>query len=723
MEAGEYIEEIDFQKYWLVIRRRWLAATLVFAGTVALAGAYAMTRTDSYEASGKLLFQSDNTPSLTGVGENLGRLEPLTFNNNPLDTKAVIVKSNTIVTEAITTLNLRNDEGELLAPQKVKERISAKGVPGTDVLTVTFTDEDPELSAAVVNELMRLYLEYDVRTNRAEASAARRFLEKELPSAERTVNLAAEALRQFKAENGVVELQAESRVAVENLAELNNQISQVTSELARVRTRSRELAQTLGISADRALDISALNQAPGVQQALTQLQEVESNLARERSRYTSDHPVVQNLELERQGAYGLLQEQVAQVLGAAVEVDPGTLQQGELKQTLMGELVQAEVERLSLGSSIDTLMETRNGYLEWASEFPALEKRQLQLENRLEAAQSTYESLLLRQQEIQLAENQNVGTARILDEANVPEFAAGTSKKLYLAAGGFVGILLAIATAFLLDLIDRTLKTVQEAEAVFGYPLLGVIPKYRLADAGGMAPAEPMEILNTGLYPMVADAYQMLQANLKFVSSDTRVKSFVVTSSVSGEGKTSVAALLAMTIAQTGRRVLLVDGDMRAPAQHHVWGKVNQIGLSHVLVGEGELSEALQPVADNLTLMAAGVTPPNPLALVDSEQMAGLLSELVQRFDAVILDAPPLARAADGAILGKLADGVMLVARPRVVDSGSAAAAKSLLDRSGAMVLGLVANGVDVKTEHEDYVPYTARAMDKKGLRAKAAAE
>jgi len=718
MDAKEYIEEIDFQKYWLVLRRRWLAASLVFTGSMVLAAVYALTRTPVYQATGKLLFQSSATTSLTGVGENLGRLESVDFQNNPLDTQAVILKSDPLIEKAIQALNLQDRTGQLIPTEMIKPGIAIRGLVGTDVLTVTYQSPNPELAEAMVNQLMQSYIEYDIRTNRSEAAIAREFINEELPAAEQAVADAAEALRRFKDQNNIVELQAEASVAVNSLATLDNQISQATAELADVRTRSQELAYQLGMTSDQAVNLSSLSQAPGVQQALADLQEVQTQLASEGSRYTDRHPVVENLQRQEASAYRLLQERVGQVLGQAIEVSPGDLQMGQLKQQLTAELVQTEVNRLSLASRLNSLVQTRNAYLEWNSTFPDLEKRQRQLENRLQAAQTTYETLLLRQQEVQLAENQTVGNASIIEQAKLPQYSVGPSKKLYLAAGGVVGVLLGVAVAFLLDLIDRSLKTVKEAEALFGYPLLGLIPRYRLgaANAGrdDEALIEPLPLLQgPGLYPMVSDAYQMLQANLKFVSSDKRLKTFVITSSVMGEGKSSVSAQLALTISQAGRKVLLVDADMRSPDQHHLWNRVNGIGLSHVLVGEGHLAEALQPVTHKLTLLSAGVTPPNPLALLDSEQMAALLQEFSQRYDSVIIDTPPLAGAADGAILGKMADGVIQVVRPRGVDIASANAAKSLLNRSGAMVLGLVANAVDVRTEHEDYVPYTATRLDK----------
>ena len=459
-----------------------------------------------------------------------------------------------------------------------------------------------------------------------------------------------------------------------------------------------------------AVDINALNQAPGVQQALVELQQIQAQRANEQARYTDRHPVVANLQREEAAAYDLLQERVSQVLGRNANISPGLLQGGPLQQQLITNLVQAEIERLALNSRLDILVNTRDTYLDWNSNFPDLEQQQLQLTNRLAAAQATYETLLARKQEIELVENQQIGNASIIEDAEAPLYPIGRSKKIYVAAGFVVGLFLGVAMAFFLDLIDRSLKTTKEAEQLFGYPMLGLIPRYPIAGdkASAVVPDYP-PLIPEQLSPIVSDAYQMLQANLKFIRSDKTLKTFVVTSSVGGEGKSSVAAQLALSISQSGRRVLLIDADMRAPAQHHVWNLINGIGLSHVLVGEGTLGKALQTIDKNLAVMTAGVTPPNPLALLDSAQMKGLLNTLSHPYEVIIIDTPSLAGTADAAILGKMSDGVIMVVRPRVVDSPRATAAKVLLERSGAPVLGLVANGVNLNAEHEEYVSVIAQ--------------
>ena len=195
----------------------------------------------------------------------------------------------------------------------------------------------------------------------------------------------------------------------------------------------------------------------------------------------------------------------------------------------------------------------------------------------------------------------------------------------------------------------------------------------------------------------------MLQANLEFLRSDKELKVIVVTSSVPQEGKSTLCANLAVAIAQSERRVLLIDADMRQPSQHKIWNLLNQVGLSNVLVGKIETETAIKKVMDNLHILSAGVTPPNPMAILKSQRMTSLLKMFSSIYDFVIIDTPSLNVAADAPILGKMVDGILLVVRPGVVDSASSAAAQEFLEQSGQNVLGMVINGVISKNKAHSY--------------------
>jgi capsular exopolysaccharide synthesis family protein len=708
MESSETLD-LDFKKFWLILKRRWLPAAAVFSCVAAGATVLASLQQPEYAASGKLLFKKTNQTSLTGLNEQIGELDSLAGKSNPLSTEIEIIRSVPFLQKTITALDLKNEKGDPLKPQVLANKIALKNIPLTDVLQLSYESTDPEEAAAVVNKIMSLYIENNVTTNRAEAVAAGEFIAKQLPRTEATVRQAEVALRQFKEQNQVVALDEEAKSAVAVIKQLDGEITDAQAGLADANARSAMLQKQVGMNSREAIATSSLNESEGVQKVLAEFQQIEAELAVQQTRFVDTHPTIQALKDRREALKALLQERVKQSLGTETQVSNGSLQMGEIKQKLTEDFVKSEVERLGIANRLASLSNAQAAYKQRVNILPRLEQQQRELERRLEAAQSTYEILLKKLQEVRVAENQNMGNARIIEFALVPGNASNREKLLILAFGNLAGILLAIATIFILEVSDTSIKTLKQARELFGYTLLGSIPyfgkkvSHRRKNQELSIPELP--VVNIPRSP-ISEAYRMLQANLKFLSSDKALKVIVVTSSVPKEGKSTVSANLAAAMAQLGRRVLLVDADMRHPLQHHIWELTNAAGLSDVIVGQAEFESTVKEVMPKLDVLSAGVIPPNPMALLDSKRMASLIDYFAEHYDFVIIDAPPLVLAADAVTLGKITDGVLLVTRPGVVDSTSAAAAKESLERSGQNVLGLVVNGVILENESDSYFYY-----------------
>ena len=718
MEPVSNFEEINFQKYLLVLQRRWLPAVGVFGVVVTLAFLYTFSLKPTYKAEGSLLIRTNRTASLTGLGENMGRLEPVNSTTSPLDTQVNIITSVPIMEGTIRELDLQDKQGKPLTIAGLTSKLKVEGVKGTDIIQISSTADDPQLAAKVVNKVIEVYIKNNVEANRAEAVSARKFILEQLPGTEVSVKQAESALRKFKEENKVIALQQEASTAVDGIARLETQISQAQAQLVNLAAQSQKLQTQAAIDSQQAVTVTSLSQIPGIQQVLAQRLEAQSQLVVAHTLFQSEHPNVLNLEEKVAALDSLIQKRVQQSVGSNQQVRMGNLQIGELRQKLIADFGHSEVERAGLTRQITKLSNDLSVYKRRANILPRLEQIQRELERKLKAAQTTYEALLTKLQEVQVTENQNIGNARIISLALIPDQPSASRKNLIILGGGVLGVLLGVIAAFTLDLIDSSIKTVKEAREMFQYTLLGVIPsvsrngkKSSFLQKGVDQPISRVIGIDLPQFP-IGDAYQMLQANLKFLSSDQELKTIAVTSSVSKEGKSEVSANLAMAMAQVGRRVLLVDADMRHPTQHHIWGMTNAVGLSNVIVDQVALDLAIHEPIPNLYVLPCGVVPPNPLALLDSQRMAALVNILSRDYDFVIFDTPSLAGIADAAVLGNLADGILLVVRPGVVSFASAHAVKEFLNQSGQKVLGMVVNGVNVKSEPDSYFYYTREQVD-----------
>ncbi|MDF5731732.1 MAG: polysaccharide biosynthesis tyrosine autokinase, partial [Rhizonema sp. PD38] len=512
------------------------------------------------------------------------------------------------------------------------------------------------------------------------------------PDVENRAVAAEAALRRFKEKNSVVALDEEAKTGVERLSELSNQITKAQAALADVKSRSRALQSQLKSNTQQAVALNSLSQSHSVQQVLTEYQKVQDQLVVERTRFQNEHPIIVNLMSKEQALREQLERRVAKTLSSEQVVPEQNLQIGELKQTLTANLVQSEVERLGLENQVEVLRKEFSLFRARLGDIPRLQQRQQQLERQQHVARVTYEEMLKRLQEVQVVENQNVGNARVVSEAIVPKKAISPQILLNLALGGFVGMILAVGTALMLESVDKSVKTVEEANKLLRYPLLATIPLHTQKVTEGSEHHLELPVLNNPFSPVNA-AFEMLVANLGFTVSDKTLKVIVVTSSIPAEGKSYVAANLAVATAQMGRRVLLVDADMRHPRQQQIWQIPNIVGLSNILAGQTELQTTPQEAVINVEVLTSGTIPPNPVALLDSQRMASLITEAARNYDFVIIDTPPLSIFADGMILGKLADGILLVVRSGVVKSTVATATKTLLEQSQQRVLGMVVNG------------------------------
>lgn len=687
--------------YLLVLRRQRMVAGAILGSVLLAAVVLAFVLPPVYETKGQLLFKQPNsTTALVGLDNELGRLSALNNRNSPVDNEAEILLSPPLVRRVIKELSLTGKDGQPLEADDFLKIMKVVNVKGTDILELTYTGYEPALNEKIINQLMGYYLANNVQINRAEAVSARRFIEGQLPKVEANVARAELALRQFRESNRIVDLPEEARSVVGVITSLDNQVAGLKSDVSDAQAQRQALQTRLGLSSQQAVDLSALNRSAGVQEVLTQLQKVQAEKTLQATRYQPEHPTIQGLTRKEAALQTLLTTRIKEVLGKGGRADK--LQLGDLNLRLMESLVTAEVRYLGLSSKLAALSQVGDPYRARAQAIPRLLQGDQVLQRKLLAAQNTYQLLLQKLQEVRVSENQNIGNARIISPGFTTANPVWPSKLVFGVLGLLAGSLLAFIAALVLEARDATIKTVGELRTQFPFPLLGVVPVFPLAPRQNRLPSTlaPVAIVRDQPQSFLSEVFRMIQSNLRFLHPDMRC--FVVTSAVAGEGKSTVSLNLALAMAQLNRRVLLIDTDLRFPSQHLLWSTTNGPGLTHVLMGQIALDQAiLHEIQPGLSLLPAGQVPPNPLALLDGEPMIALLKQCRRDYDVVILDAPPLLDAAEALTLSRLSDSVVLVSRPGVVDFSSAAACRELL--APLRVLGLVINGVVPENEPDSY--------------------
>jgi polysaccharide biosynthesis transport protein len=723
----EHTEEyIDLKQYWLILRRRWLPATLVMGGVTLITAAVTFLQKPVYQAEGQVLLRKDSglasSMNANASSSSLGALEALTQKTNPISTEIEIIKSEPILRRTIQTLQLKDADGKILEQEEFLKLLSVTNAKETDIIKLAYKSTNPQLAMTVVNQLIDLYRERNLSSTRSQASAARKFIESQLPAAENDVKRYELAIRNFKEKSKVISLSDEAKISVENIGDIQKSLTSVEGQLADAQARSQSLRTQLGVSPAQGLAVNAVSQSPAVQKALTEKQENARKLTTLSTELQPSHPTIQNLQKRQTALDSFLKDQVGQVVGqSTTNSSLKTIQSGETQQKLTETLIQTETQRIGLQDQVDLLRNAQVTYRDRLIVLPRLEQIQRELERKLKVAQNTYEALLKKLQEVRIAENQNIGNIETVAQAILPDKPVSPKILLNLAIGTVMGLLLGIGTALLLESLDNSIKTVKEAQAVFDLTVLGTIPALESTEKVNLKSLErPTPKLSVRDNPRsaVSEAYRMLQANLKFLSSDHPARAIAITSSVPQEGKSTTSANLALVLAEMGHRVLIVDSDLRRPSQHQIWELPNSVGLSNILVESGQWAGVVRSENEQLDIITAGVIPPNPVRLIDSQRMASLIEEWRRIYDYVLIDTPPLAVASDALLVAQVADGLLMVARPGVLNSASAETAKAALEKvngseqgksSKVNVLGLVLNGVIPENEPDSYYYYNAK--------------
>jgi polysaccharide biosynthesis transport protein len=334
-------------------------------------------------------------------------------------------------------------------------------------------------------------------------------------------------------------------------------------------------------------------------------------------------------------------------------------------------------------AEIARLQEARAGMFS-AREIADTQTQITALEQKLRSDQASYGQLLTYMGQGAL------NVLSLIEPAQIPTDPTGPSKMRTLLMAGSVGLVLALATAFLLDYLDDTVKTPEDVERAMGLTTL--------AGISGVPGDKPRDRLITIRHPRspVSEAYRALRTNLQFSSLDKPLRTLVVTSPNPQEGKSTTAANLAVVMAQTGRKVILVDADLRRPLQHRIFGVKNDHGLTDVLLSADlVVDKHLKPTeVDDLHLLNTGPLPPNPSELLGSQRMAALIDQLTEEADMVLFDSPPTLAVTDASVLAAQVDGVLLVVEAGRTRRTLARQTAERMRQVGASLVGAAINRV-----------------------------
>ncbi len=605
---------------------------------------------------------------------------------NYVYTQAELIRSTPVLdavaaTDEITRLETYRELGDRIGfISHLKENLSVTVGAKDDIINVWLELPNAQDAAQIVNAVVEAYIARygeDRRTNTVEVL---NILRKEKQRRDAELEERRQALVDFRKQHTALAIQVDKEnVITRQFAALSEELNQTEIELLEKKARYNRVKQMFSKPTER---LSLLEAASKEQSAMrdieleNEVRRIEQVLTTERAQWGEGHPRVRLLR----ESYTKLQDRLKEKQQAIVASYVDNLRQDyEVALHKRDELRGAYDRQFKMATDVSTQ----------ALELAALEEA-------LERTERLCDILDERIKEVNLSEGIGAMNVSVLEYAGVSTLPSYPDRKRFLASGIFAGALLGFGLAWLRDLLDHRLKSVEEIASVLQLPVLGALPffgdKQEKSQTGRLVALTPRSV--------AAESVRTLRTALHFGLAGRDAKVIVVTSPSPGDGKSTVASNLAIAMAQADQRVLLIDADLRKPTQHQIFEVPSTKGLGSVLTDRRPVEEAIIPgVLDCLDILPCGPLPASPVELLNNGFFADMLNRLRERYDRIVIDSPPVMPVADARVIAALGDATILVLRAERSTRRIGLAARNELWRVRATRIGVVVNGVPLRKQ------------------------
>ena len=688
--------DVDLRDYWRIIKKRKTSILfmVLLVGLCSYGFAKLKEPIPLFEAGTAIKIDRFSNMASILTGDYWRQSENMVTHTYIITSFPVLcqtAKSLGWLAENISEDAIQNSQKYLAVIRHLKSIVEPEHQEGTNIINIRVHSENAREAALVANAFGRSYREYNIREKNKKTFETKAFIEEQLRLTSNRLNLAENELQAFKESFGLISLDAQTQNILNRLYTVESQYEKTKLDITEVDSQLRMIKSAKidgsGHLKERFFPASAGSPVYGLKTKLSDLLLKRQTLL---INFTPKHPRVKELDDQAQA---LLQETKSELQSL---LSSYKTREKDLSQRIY----QLRRENLSL---------------------PEKGLQLVRLQRDVELQESLYTQLKEKYQETLIQESGKVEEVTILRPAVVPDQPFNIPSKLMIVVTGIVmGLVIGVVFAFLAEVFDTSMGTIEDVEELLNVPVLGVIPqlgdniKVKQRSDCRALPKDRAHDLVTHYEPksMGAEAFRALRTNLQFLRLEMQGNLFLITSSFVQEGKTLNVVNLALSMAQAGNKVLLVDADLRKPLVHHIFGLSRDPGItdyvlgnyhwqevtntiSDVMLGDFGIDDILKtPGMDNINVVTAGTKPPNPSEILSSARFREFLTEANKIYDFVFVDSPPILPVADATEIAPQMDAVFMVYTVGKIGRGVLKRAKSNLDNVDARVVGVILNNV-----------------------------
>ena len=685
---------MELTRIWEVIRRRkWvIIQALIVVTLVTVIGSYLIT--PSYEASSKILMMKARKGDIGPGSIGLSSLSSIFTTSSDIDVNKVLAASRPYLENMVFKLQLRDAEGNLIHGDKLtqtgavstikgrifpKPGISISQYQGTDILQIKAASPYPQEAMMMANTLAEIMVEQNQTQMRAEYRSARIFLEDQMHKVKDRYNTALIKITDFKKQEKTLDLEIETRLAAEKMAELLKEKEDNIIDLAQARAKLSRLKEELATQSPEFVSATTVKESPHIEVLKKRLTELSLQLTQATANLTERHPQVLSLRKQIKMAEAELKKEIEVYRSSAPDLTELQRQIASLKAHLKG--VNTDIDK----------------YFKAFGELPDKVYKQAGLDMELNVTQESYSSLLDSLYEIGMAEATTLSEIRIVEPAVRPFFPVSPNKALNGTLGLFAGLVLGFGLAFVMEYLDDTIRTAEDVKQFRSIALMGTVPKFKPNKLLLISAKDP----NDPLF----ESYRRIR-NYPTMDEES-IRSLLITSAGPEEGKSTTVVNLGISVAREGKKVLIVDMDLRRAKLHTYFDLPNETGITDLLQGKVSVDEVIQTTrVEGLSLIPSGPPFPDPGVLIDSDRMGRLMPELKTRFDLVIIDSAPMLVKSDALVMAKYVDGSIIVLASEKTTRRAVDEMVDVLEKAHIKPLGFVLNRFSIEKGKYFYHQY-----------------